>query len=56
MGLTRYSLMRVEFENLKKYKKGLLYNSSLYFFSVIITMQNEQLNFIMVLINHIIYY
>jgi len=47
LALTRYSNLRNEYENLRKYKKGLITTSSLYFFTIILQMNDPQITHIL---------
>lgn len=49
LAITRYNNMRTEYENLLKYKKGLLFTSAIYFFNTIMDANDVQLYFLMVI-------
>ena len=40
--------MKIEYENLLKYKKGLTFTSALHFFNIIIDIEDEQIHLLMV--------
>lgn len=51
LALVRFSNLRIEYENIRKYKMGLLVTTALYFFTIVLNIPDEQIYYIMVRLN-----
>lgn len=48
LALVRYANLTTEYENLRKHKRGLIQTSALYFFTIMMNVPDEQIQYVMV--------